>query len=150
MPNKLARELGVGMVIAAALIVFAVAVLAISQESRMFQPKIHYWTRFDNTSGLVKGSPVRLIGVQIGTVESVVFPNELKENRIKVEIRVDRNFGPRIRHGTVAYLKSLSYLSQDKYIELTPGDPAQPELVAGDFIESGMSAWETTLQQSQS
>lgn len=150
MPNKVGRELGVGIVIAAALIVFAVAVLAISQESRMFQPKIRYWTRFDNTSGLVKGSPVRLIGVQIGTVESVVFPNDLKENKIKVEIRVDRNFGSRIRHGTVAYLKSLSYLSQDKYIELTPGDPAQPELAAEDFIESGMSAWETTLQQSQS
>jgi phospholipid/cholesterol/gamma-HCH transport system substrate-binding protein len=149
MPSKLAREISVGVVIAAGLIVFAIAVLAISQESRMLQPKIQYWSRFDNTSGLAKGSPVRLIGVQVGTVDSIEFPKDLKENRIKVNFRVDRAFGARIRHGTVAYLKSLSYLSEDKYIELTPGDPAQPELAAGDFIESGRSAWEETLQQSQ-
>jgi phospholipid/cholesterol/gamma-HCH transport system substrate-binding protein len=149
-PSKLARELSVGVVIAAGLIVFAVAVLAISEESRMFQPKIRYWTSFENTSGLVNGSPVRLIGVQVGTVDNIEFPKDLKENKIKVEVRIDRAFAGRIRRGTVAYLKSLSYLSQDKYIELTPGDPAQSELAAGDFIESGMSAWETTLQQSQS
>lgn len=150
MPHKLGRELSVGVVIAAGLIVFAVAVLAISQESRMFQPKIRYWTSFDNTSGLARGSPVRLIGVQVGTVDEIEFPTDLRENRIKVAFRVDRAFAGRIRRGTVAYLKSLSYLSQDKYIELTPGDPAQSELAAGDFIESGISAWETTLQQSQS
>src|SRR5262245_23380385 len=142
MQRKLARELSVGVVIAAGLIVFAVAVLAISEESRMFQPKIRYWSSFDNTSGLVSGSPVRLIGVQVGTVDNIEFPKDLKENRIKVEFRVDRAFASRIREGTTAYLKSLSYLSQDKYIELTPGDPAQAELGAGGYIPSGISAWE--------
>jgi phospholipid/cholesterol/gamma-HCH transport system substrate-binding protein len=150
MPRRLAREISVGVVIAAGLVVFAVAVLAISQESRLFQPKVSYWTRFDNTSGLATGSPVRLIGVQVGTVDRIEFPSDLKENRIKVTFRVDKAFAPRIRQGTVAYLKSLSYLSQDKYIELTPGKPDQPELAPGDFIESGMSAWEETLLQSQS
>lgn len=150
MAGRVSRELGVGITVAVALVVFALGVLAIGKESRMFVPKAEYWTRFSNTSGLVSGSPVRLVGVQIGTVEEITFPTDLKETRIKVTFRVDRAFAPRIRHGSVAYLKSLSYLSQDKYIELTTGDPAQPQLAAGDYVESGRSSWEETLEQSQS
>jgi phospholipid/cholesterol/gamma-HCH transport system substrate-binding protein len=150
MAGRVSRELGVGITVAVALGVFALGVLAIGRESRMFVPKTTYWTRFDNTSGLVSGSPVRLVGVQIGTVEEVTFPTDLNENRIKVIFRVDRAYSPRIRHGSVAYLKSLSYLSQDKYIEITTGDAAQPELAAGEYVESGRSSWEETLEQSQS
>jgi phospholipid/cholesterol/gamma-HCH transport system substrate-binding protein len=150
MPRRVSRELWVGIVVALALVLFAFGVLAISKESRMFVAKNAYWTRFTNTSGLVSGSPVRLVGVQIGTVDEVSFPTDLAETRIKVTFKVDRAFAPRIRAGTVAYLKSLSYLSQDKYIELTPGDPAEPVLPPGEFIASGRSAWEETLEQSQS
>jgi phospholipid/cholesterol/gamma-HCH transport system substrate-binding protein len=147
--RKWARELSVGAVVSVGLIVFAIAVLAITEESRLFYPKVEYWTRFDNTSGLARGSPVRLVGVQIGTVDDIVFPTDLKEFKIKVIFRVDRAFAPRIRRGTVAYLKSLTYLSQDKYVELTPGDPEQPQLAEGEYIDSGMSAWEETLLQGQ-
>jgi phospholipid/cholesterol/gamma-HCH transport system substrate-binding protein len=149
MPRSGARDLGVGIVVLAALVLFALGVLAISKESRMFVPKNAYWTRFDNTSGLVSGSPVRLVGVQIGTVDEITFPTDLTETRIKVSFKIDRAFAPRIRAGTVAYLKSLSYLSQDKYIELTPGDPAQQVLAVGEFIPSGRSTWEETLEQGQ-
>jgi phospholipid/cholesterol/gamma-HCH transport system substrate-binding protein len=144
-----ARELSVGAVVSVGLIIFAVAVLAVSKESRLFVPKVRYWSRFSNTSGLATGSPVRLVGVQVGTVESIEFPKDLSENRIKVVFSVDRSFAPRIRSGTVAYLKSMSYLSQDKYVELTPGDPQQAQLEGGGYIEAGMSAWESTLLQSQ-
>ena len=149
MARKWARELSVGVVISVGLIVFAIAVLAITEESRLFYPKVSYWTRFDNTSGLATGSPVRLVGVQIGTVDEIEFPTDLKEFKIKVTFRVDRAFAPRIRRGTVAYLKSLTYLSQDKYVELTPGDPEQPQLEAGEYIDAGKSAWEETLLQGQ-
>jgi len=149
MARKWARELTVGAVISVGLIVFAIAVLAITEESRFFYPKVSYWTRFDNTSGLARGSPVRLVGVQIGTVDDIVFPTDLKEFKIKVTFRVDRAFAPRIRRGTVAYLKSLTYLSQDKYVELTPGDPEQAQLEPGGYIDAGKSAWEETLLQGQ-
>ncbi|HET8947730.1 MAG TPA: MlaD family protein, partial [Candidatus Polarisedimenticolia bacterium] len=84
MARRWAKELSVGAVVSVGLIVFAVAVLAITEESRLFYPKVHYWTRFDNTSGLARGSPVRLVGVQIGTVDEIVFPTDLKEFKIKV------------------------------------------------------------------
>jgi phospholipid/cholesterol/gamma-HCH transport system substrate-binding protein len=123
--------------------------MAISKEQRLFSRKTKYWTRFDNTSGLAEGSPVRLVGVQIGTVSEIEFPEDIRETKIKVVFSVDRAYANRIRSGTQALLKSLTYLSQDKYVELTPGDPDRPALAPNGFIEPGVSVWEETLQQSQ-
>jgi phospholipid/cholesterol/gamma-HCH transport system substrate-binding protein len=131
------------------LVVFGVAVMAISKESRLFTPKNNYWSRFDNTSGLAEGSPVRLVGVQIGSVSDIEFPEDIREPKIKVVFTVDRAYASRIREGTQASLKSQTYLSNEKYIELTPGDPDRPLLPKNGFIETGVSVWEETLQQGQ-
>jgi len=143
------RAVAVGAVVSVALVIFAVAVMAISKESRFFAPKVRYWTLFENTSGLTEASPVRLAGVQVGTVEEIRFDDDERQNRIRVEFAVDRRVRHRIREGTVAYLKSLTYLSQDKYIELVPGDPGGTELAANQFIEPGVSIWRETLERGQ-
>ena len=147
--SRATKEVSVGLVVSLGLIVFAVAVMAISKESRLFTPKIRYWSRFDNTSGLTTGSPVRLVGVQIGTIDQIAFPEDIRETKIKVVFSVDRDYANRIREGTAAYLKSLTYLSNEKYIELTPGDPDKQQLPKNGFIEPGVSIWDQTLQQGQ-
>jgi len=147
--SRATKEISVGAFVSIGLILFAVGVMAISKEQRLFSRKSKYWTRFDNTSGLAEGSPVRLVGVQIGTVTEIEFPEDIRETKIKVAFSVDRAYATRIREGTQALLKSLTYLSQDKYIELTPGDPDRPALPPSGFIEPGVSVWEETLQQSQ-
>ncbi len=147
--SRATKEVSVGAFVSIGMILFAVGVMAISKEQRLFARKVKYWTRFDNTSGLAEGSPVRLVGVQIGTVSEIAFPDDVRETKIKVVFSVDRAYAGRIRAGTQALLKSMTYLSQDKYIELTPGDPDQPVLPASGFIEPGVSVWEETIQQSQ-
>jgi len=147
--SRATKEISVGAFVSIGLILFAVGVMTISKEQRLFARKVTYWTRFDNTSGLAEGSPVRLVGVQIGTVAGIEFPEDIRETKIKVVFSVDRAYASRIREGTQALLKSLTYLSQDKYVELTPGDPDRPGLPANGFIEPGVSVWEETLQQSQ-
>jgi phospholipid/cholesterol/gamma-HCH transport system substrate-binding protein len=147
--SRATQEISVGAFVSIGLILFAVAVMAISKEQRLFSRKTRYWTSFDNTSGLTEGSPVRLVGVQIGTIAKIEFPDDIRETKIKVVFSVDRAYANRIRSGTQALLKSLTYLSQDKYIELTPGDPDRPALEADGFIQPGVSVWEETLQQSQ-
>lgn len=147
--SRATKEISVGAFVSIGLILFAVGVMTISKEQRLFSRKAKYWTRFDNTSGLTEGSPVRLVGVQIGTVTEIEFPEDIRETKIKVIFSVDRAYANRIRAGTQALLKSLTYLSQDKYIELTPGDPDRPALPASGFIEPGVSMWEETLLQSQ-
>jgi phospholipid/cholesterol/gamma-HCH transport system substrate-binding protein len=147
--SRATKEVSVGAFVSIGLILFAVGVMAISKEQRLFSRKTRYWTQFDNTSGLSEGSPVRLVGVQIGAVTDIEFPEDLREPKIKVVFSVDRAYANRIRSGTQALLKSLTYLSQDKYIELTPGDPDRPALEKNGFIEPGVSVWEETILQSQ-
>ncbi len=147
--SRATKEVSVGAFVSIGMILFAVGVMAISKEQRLFARKVKYWTAFDNTSGLAEGSPVRLVGVQIGTVSEIAFPEDVRESKIKVVFSVDRAYAGRIRAGTRALLKSLTYLSQDKYIELTPGDPDKEPLSANGYIEPGVSVWEETIQQSQ-
>ncbi len=148
--TRTTKEVSVGAFVSLGLILFGVMVMAVSKERRLFAPKVRYWTRFTNTSGLAQGSPVRLVGVQIGTVEEIAFPEDPRESKIKVGFAVDRDYAGRIRPGTQALLKSMTYLSGDKYLELTPGDPDKPPLPSNGFIDAGVSVWEETLQQSQS
>ena len=133
------REASVGLVIFAAGLVLMVGILAVGKESRLFSRKVEYWTSFPNVSGLAEGSPVKLVGVQVGTVSDVSFPSNLGERDIRVILQVDRAYATRIREGTQAQMKSLSYVSQERYIELTPGDPERPQLPAGSRIEPGVS-----------
>jgi len=148
--SRMSKEVSVGAFVSLGVIVFAIGVMAISKERRLFTPKVRYWSRFDNTSGLADGSPVRLVGVQIGSVSSIEFPQDIRETKIKVVFTVDRAYASRIRVGTQAFLKSLTYLSQEKYVELTPGDPDKSTLPPSGFVEPGVSMWEETLQQGQS
>jgi phospholipid/cholesterol/gamma-HCH transport system substrate-binding protein len=129
----------VGLLIFAAGLILMVGILAVGKESRLFSRKVEYWTSFPNVSGLAEGSPVKLVGVQVGTVSEVSFPESLGEREIRVTLQVDRNYVVRIREGTQAHMKSLSYVSQERYIELTPGDPDRPQLPAGSRIEPGVS-----------
>ena len=50
--SRATKEISVGAFVSIGLILFAVGVMAISKEQRLFSRKSKYWTRFDNTSGL--------------------------------------------------------------------------------------------------
>jgi phospholipid/cholesterol/gamma-HCH transport system substrate-binding protein len=116
-----------------------VGILAVGKESRLFTRKVEYWTAFPNVSGLAEGSPVHLVGVRVGTVSRVEFSPDVADRQIRVVIEVDRAYADRIREGTQALIKSLSYVSQESFIELTPGDPDRPVLPPGGRIEPGLS-----------
>ena len=137
MPNS--KEASVGFVIFVAGVILIVGILAVGKESRFFTRKVEYWTEFPNVSGLAEGSPVQLVGVRVGTVSRVEFSPDLGDRQIRVIILVNRAFSDRIREGTEALIKSLSYVSQERYIELTPGDPERPVLPPGSRIEPGIS-----------
>jgi phospholipid/cholesterol/gamma-HCH transport system substrate-binding protein len=129
----------VGFTMLLAGVVLIVGILAVGKESRLFTRKVEYWTAFPNVSGLSEGSPVQLVGVRVGTVSRVDFSPDLGDRQIRVTILVERSYADRIREGTQALLKSLSYVSQERYIELTPGDPDRPILRPGSRIEPGLS-----------
>lgn len=134
MAKQRGRDVTVGAFTALALIVLAVGVMAVGGQSRLFARKARYLVNFQSSDGLVVGSPVKMAGVQIGTVSSIQLPTDPQAAGIEVEVAVERSFGPRVREGTEAALKFLQYLSGEKYVEITPGDAGRPALAEHAMI----------------
>ena len=82
---------------------------------------------FDDASGLIKGSEVRMGGARIGRVAKLPELNE--ETRVEVELAVDKNI--RIPAGSSFQINSATLLG-DKLIVIMPPVPQ-----TGDYIEPG-------------
>ncbi|MBI3447986.1 MAG: MCE family protein [Acidobacteria bacterium] len=134
-PKRAGRDLSVGLVLTVAALIFAVGLFAIGSESRLWSRKVAYRIRLANTNGLQVGSPVRLVGVQVGTVTEVVLPEDPQRSDIDIVLKVDHAVESRIRRDTTATLKVLSLLGGDKFLDLTPGSAREPVLEPGSYIQ---------------
>jgi phospholipid/cholesterol/gamma-HCH transport system substrate-binding protein len=134
-----AREVRVGLVILAALVVVAAGIFLIGDKNNLFSRKARYHVEFNSVSGLKPGSPVQLDGVDVGTIERVTLPEDPRRKQIRVWIRIDREYSARLR-GPVdpralaegqpasrARLKTLGLLG-DKFIEINSGAPVYPAI----------------------
>ena len=135
MAKRRSRDLAVGAVFALGLIVLAVTVMAVGAESRLFSRKVPFIAVFPNTDGLIEGSPVKMAGVQVGTVLAIHLPTDPSRTGIEVTLGVDRDFAPRVRADSRVDLGVLQYLTGEKAVEITPGSPDEPELPPGSVIE---------------
>jgi phospholipid/cholesterol/gamma-HCH transport system substrate-binding protein len=136
MPRRRARDLSVGAFVALGLIVLAIGIMAIGGESRIFAPKAHYRVVFPSTEGLRVGSPVMMAGVTVGTVAEIRLPRDPHAKGIEVVVGVDRNYAARVREGSESALRYLAWLSGEKYVEISPGDPGRAQLSEGALIPS--------------
>jgi phospholipid/cholesterol/gamma-HCH transport system substrate-binding protein len=136
MPRSSTREATVGAFLALALIVLAAGIMAVGGESRLFSRKASYRVVFAATDGLIVGSPVKMGGVQVGTVTSLKLPTDPGAHGVEVSLGIQRSYASRVRQGSEASQKFLQYLSGEKYVELTPGDPNQPAVPEGELLPS--------------
>jgi phospholipid/cholesterol/gamma-HCH transport system substrate-binding protein len=141
-----ARDVSIGIVVTVAAVIFGITIFSIGSEQRLWASKIEYRLSLPTTNGLQVGAPVRLAGVQVGTVTDILLP--LDPNRVDIEIHfsVDSAVASRIREDSKATLKILSLLAGDRFVELTQGSPSAPVLAAGAFVSTPE---EVTLEELQ-
>lgn len=123
----------VGVVVLTALVVLLLGVFLVGQEQSIFRSKNDYIIRFTSVSGLSTGNPVQLDGVQVGSVQDVILPEDPSISEIEVQITVDRRFADRVRSNSMARIKTLGLLG-DKYVEITSGSPQAPRIEDGGEI----------------
>jgi phospholipid/cholesterol/gamma-HCH transport system substrate-binding protein len=142
MASRPARDLTVGVVAALGLAILAAATMAVGGNARLLGGRASYRVVFPNTVGLVEGSPVLMAGVQIGVVTDIQLPTDPGEPGILVRMGIESKYTGRVRGDSQAALRISQYLSGEKYIEITPGDPGQEVLAEGALIplkeESGV------------
>jgi phospholipid/cholesterol/gamma-HCH transport system substrate-binding protein len=121
------KEMRVGAFVLAGLIVAGMVIFLIGDEKRLFDPKVHYHTSFRDVQGLKTGAPVRLGGIDIGTVSRVAHSDDAADNRLYVDLHIVKRESARIKSDTVAKINNKGLLG-DKMIELSGGSPSAPTI----------------------
>lgn len=137
----------VGVFLLAGILVAAGAVFALGSKNGLFEGKGTLYVYFADINGLVDGAPVRLAGLDIGTVRSIRFPEDPRQTKARVELSIKSKYLPRIHKDSVAIVDSKGLLG-DKIINITMGSPGSPELGDGGTLKTkdGLSLDHLTSQ----
>jgi phospholipid/cholesterol/gamma-HCH transport system substrate-binding protein len=133
MAKKTSQEIRVGLFIFIGLVLAFIAVFSIGSKSQLFREQYTLFTNFKDVGGLIEGSPVRLAGVEVGTVSRIWFLTERDKRLVGVEMKINSNVKERIHEDSTASIRTMGVLG-DKYIAITIGSPDQPVLADGDYL----------------
>lgn len=127
--------LRVGIFLVAGLLVAAAIIFLIGEKRGMFTRKVTLYANFADTGGLVAGAPVRLAGLDIGTVGEIEFPTELGRKEARVELSVGARYLDRIRKDSEVFIDSKGLLG-DKIVSISLGSAAAAPHEDGDTLRS--------------
>ena len=118
-------ELRVGVLVIASLIVLAITILYVGGGgSSPFAPKYTIKALMADVNGLKPGAPVRLGGVEVGTVTKVELSPSGK-GMVEVTMRLDRRVQSRITDRSQVNLGSLGLLGE-KAVDISGADEGTP------------------------
>jgi phospholipid/cholesterol/gamma-HCH transport system substrate-binding protein len=101
-------ELKIGLVTAFAMIMAMILIFLLSGEGGFFWERYSLKTVFPNAAGLKAGAPVRLAGVEVGSVSQV----DLMGEQVEVVMEINRDYQPQVTTASRASLGSVSLLGE--------------------------------------
>jgi phospholipid/cholesterol/gamma-HCH transport system substrate-binding protein len=114
-------ELKIGVLTIAAIVIAAVLIFSLTGSRGFFWQRYSLKTTFGNVAGLAPGSPVRVAGVEVGSVTDLIFSGE----QVVVTFQVRQDYRPLITTNSVAKLGSVSLLGESA-VDLTPASSGEP------------------------
>ncbi|MGE0454706.1 MAG: MlaD family protein [Vicinamibacteria bacterium] len=119
-------ELRVGLVALASLGILAVTILYIgSGGGTPFAPRYVVRALMSDVNGLKPGAPVRVGGVEVGTVTHVDFASSGARGMVEVTMRLDRRVQQQVTTDSQAQLGSLGLLGE-KAVDITSSTRGTP------------------------
>ena len=131
-------ELKIGLVSVFAIVMATWLIFLLSGESGFWWQRYTIKTVFPNVAGLKPGAPVRVAGVEVGSVADVVFVGD----RVEVLMEVGKDHASRITTTSVASLGSVSLLGESA-VDITASSNGTPVPEYG-YVKSGPSAGSLT------
>jgi len=135
MASKMSQEIRVGLFIFVGLVLAFIVVFSIGSKNQLFREQYTLFTNFRDVGGLMVGAPIRLAGVEVGSVSRIWFLTDRNKRLVGVELKVNSDVQERIHEDSTATIQTMGILG-DKYIAITMGSPDQPVLQNGDFLTS--------------
>jgi len=124
-------ELKIGLVSIFAIVMASLLIFLITGSGGFFWQRYSLKTIFPNIAGLKTGAPVRLAGVEIGSVSELTFVGD----RVEVVLQIKKEHRPRITDRSIASLGSVSLLGEAS-VDLTASSAGTPVPEWG-YVRSG-------------
>jgi phospholipid/cholesterol/gamma-HCH transport system substrate-binding protein len=124
----------VGIIVFAAFVLLAGAILTIGGKRGFFLARSTYFAHVPNSQGLSAGNQVRLAGVAVGAVHNLEVPKKPGQD-LTVYFDIERRYQHLLKVDSKVEIKTIGLLG-DKYIEVTPGSPDQPDLPPDSEIKA--------------
>lgn len=135
MVQSRSRTVRVGLLIFAGLAILAFGIMSIGMGSRWFTGSETLEARFHRVNGLQTGAPVRLAGVNIGSVARIRFSSDNPdESLISVTLWIRQSAASHVRVDSKAKIQSMGLLG-DQYVEIGPGHPGSPPAPPGSLLQ---------------
>src|SRR5687767_9164269 len=96
-------ELKIGLLTAFAIVMAMFLIFLLSGEGGFFWQRYSLKTIFPNAAGLKAGAPVRLAGVEVGSVSQV----DLADDQVEVVMELNRDYQPQVTSASRASLGSV-------------------------------------------
>ncbi|UCD71386.1 MAG: MCE family protein [Syntrophobacterales bacterium] len=130
--KKMETETKVGIFVLLGIIVLAFLTLTVGKFHLGKEAGYRVYALFDSAAGVNRNSPVRIAGVNVGTVERI----SLERGKAKLALRIPPNI--QFYEDARAYLRSEGLLGE-RYIEIFPGSEEKPRIKEEGMIQQGAS-----------
>lgn len=114
-------QLKVGIVGICAFLILFVLVFLLTQSKGLFHNTALLRTYMDDASGIIEGTPVRLNGILVGSLDRVTLTNSKDPKRaVEFDMQIRREFLSQIPEDSVVGIAASNLLG-DKYLNITKG-----------------------------
>jgi phospholipid/cholesterol/gamma-HCH transport system substrate-binding protein len=124
-------ELKIGIVSVVAIVLASVLIFLLGSDGGFFWQRYSIKTVFPNIAGVKGGSPVRVAGVEVGSVEEVEF----SPNGVELVLGIRDDMQPLITDRSVASIGSVSLLGEGA-IDISPAPDGRP-IPPWGYVKSG-------------
>jgi phospholipid/cholesterol/gamma-HCH transport system substrate-binding protein len=127
-------ELKIGGLTIVAIAIAAVLVFSLTGTKGFSWQRYSLKTTFPNVAGLAPGSPVRVAGVEVGSVTAIDFAGE----QVDVTFTIKKELRDRITQKSIARLGSVSLLGESA-VDITPAAGGEP-IPDWGYVPTGRAA----------
>jgi len=124
-------ELKLGVLTMVAIIVAAATIFSVMGSKGFFWQRYTLKTRFANIQGLKAGSPVRVAGVEVGSVTDTVFAGD----QVDVLFELSKDVRQRVTNNSTAVLGQVSLLGLSA-VDITASSTGTP-IPEGGYVPAG-------------
>lgn len=147
--GKKISTLRLGIFVFIGLVLLFIIVFLVGERQSMFSKTMQIKATFGNIEGLRIGAPVRLSGINVGSVTNIEMKSDTS-GKVDVEMKIESNVSRFLRANTKATIQTEGLVG-NQFITLVISQSPAPQVKNGDYIEGidplGFSA---VLQETQS